>query len=320
MRSANKKIMLLAICGSLASCSALNKGQTVSEPAALNTTGSAILDDTSVLGDPYMIAGVVYTPQDSPTYDDVGFARIATTDKPELATANGGASNLSGAWAAHRTLPIPSYVEVTMLDSGRTILVRVNDRGPMSGEGIIELSPMAAKQLGIESQESTAVRVRRVNPPEQEKAVLRTGGMATERLETPESLLKVLRGKIANRQQSAAPDLKPELIDSGKSKIKAGENTEIAASKVPVKIKQTPEATSNPVNHLNDGYIVQLAAFADQKRAEAMAQKYGATVSLDRARHLYRVRMGPYAKRRDAETTLTSIKARGIAQAQILRN
>jgi rare lipoprotein A len=70
---------------------------------------------------------------------------------------------------------MPSYVEITALDTGRTILVRINDRGPMTNDRLIDLSEGAARQLGIVDKGTTGVRVRRVNPPENEKSALRAG-------------------------------------------------------------------------------------------------------------------------------------------------
>jgi rare lipoprotein A len=87
--------------------------------------------------------------------------------------------------AAHHTLPLPSYAEVTDLKTGRTILVRVERRGPGDSQHAIELSPGAAAQLGIAAGSNEGVRVRRVNPPEQDRALLRSGNPAPERMATP---------------------------------------------------------------------------------------------------------------------------------------
>ena len=110
--------------------------------------------------------------------------------------ANGEAFIPSAFTAAHKTLPLPSYVEVTALDTGRTILVRINDRGPFANDRLIDLSAGAARQLGITGQGVTGVRVRKVNPPEQERAALRSGRSVAERIATPESLLRVLNMKL----------------------------------------------------------------------------------------------------------------------------
>ena len=95
-------------------------------------------DYPMVLGKPFIVDGVTYTPADTLNYDVVGWA----------ATSNIG----SGISASHRTLPLPSYVEITALETGRTILVRLERRGPMTGDLLTELSPAAAEQLGIIGQ------------------------------------------------------------------------------------------------------------------------------------------------------------------------
>ena len=110
-------------------------------------------------------------------------------------TANGEIFEPAGISAAHKTLPLPSYVEVTALDSGRTILVRVNDRGPMVNDRLIDLSRGAAEQLGLNAGVA-AVRVRRTSPPAAERAQLRAGEPVRERIATPGSLLAILRTKI----------------------------------------------------------------------------------------------------------------------------
>src|SRR3546814_10196370 len=83
-------------------------------------------------------------------------------------TANGEKFRPDGITAAHKTLPLPSYVEVTSLQTGRTILVRVNDRGPFARGRIIDLSKGAAEQLGIRAAGTAPVRVRVVDPRSEE--------------------------------------------------------------------------------------------------------------------------------------------------------
>lgn len=149
-----------------------------------------------VVGDPFTIDKTVWTPTDQLNYDAVGAASV-------------GAASLVGVTGAHKTLPLPSYVEVTALDTGRTILVRLERRGPMVNDVLIELSPDAAAQLGIAPEGRTPVRVRRVNPPEQERAVLRQNARAPERMATPEGLLKVLRNKLADQEPLLPPPSTP---------------------------------------------------------------------------------------------------------------
>src|SRR3546814_14826735 len=76
---------------------------------------------------PYHIGGVTYTPVDAPDYDEVGYASWYGGAHKGKPTANGERFRPEGISAAHKTLPLPSYVEVTSLETGRTILVRINE-------------------------------------------------------------------------------------------------------------------------------------------------------------------------------------------------
>lgn len=138
-------------------------------------------DYPMVLGDSFVVAGVTYTPADTLNYDSVGYAQAAS------------GAGISG---EHRTLPLPSYVEVTSLESGRTILIRLTRRGPMTGSDLVSLSPDAWAQLGATPGARLPVRVRRVNPPEAERALLRSGAQAPVRMDTPPGLLAALRRKL----------------------------------------------------------------------------------------------------------------------------
>src|SRR3546814_4440918 len=107
-----------------------------------------------------MVAGTSSTPADIVDNDAVGYASRYGDGRAGKPTANGEDFDPAAISAAHKTLPLPSYVEVTALDTGRTILVRVNDRGPMANDRLIDLSPAAADQLGLKDG-VTGVRVRR---------------------------------------------------------------------------------------------------------------------------------------------------------------
>jgi rare lipoprotein A len=112
------------------------------------------------LGQPYVIGGRWYTPRDEPGYDQTGVASWYGDAFHGRKTANGEIYDMNRLSAAHPTLPLPSYVYVTNLDNGRTVLVRVNDRGPYVGNRIIDLSRSAAKALDTKGRGLGRVRVR----------------------------------------------------------------------------------------------------------------------------------------------------------------
>lgn len=127
------------------------------------------------IGQPYKVRGVTYTPAADSGYDMLGYATWYGNESGNQ-TANGERFRTDWITAAHKTLPLPSYVEVTSLDSGRRILVRVNDRGPFTDPTrILDLSKGAAELLGTRTKGKAAVRVRVVAPPEKDRKALRDG-------------------------------------------------------------------------------------------------------------------------------------------------
>jgi rare lipoprotein A len=194
-------------------------------PAPVNGPQS---DFPVVVGAPYQIDGVTFVPSDSMNFDSVGYAAVGQE----------GGNAIS---AAHHTLPLPSYAEVTDLKTGRTILVRVERRGPGDSNHAIELSPGAAAQLGITAGSNAGVRVRRVNPPEQERALLRSGNPAPERMATPKPLLDVLQRKLD-------PALAQRTLDAeDRDPLPARPMPQTAAKTPAAKAASAPTLVAKPV-------------------------------------------------------------------------
>ena len=112
------------------------------------------------IGAPYKISGRWYIPKEDPAYDQTGIASWYGSDFHGRATANGEIFDMAALTAAHPTLPLPSYAYVTHLDTGRTVLVRINDRGPYANDRVIDLSREVARVLGSKGQGLARVRVR----------------------------------------------------------------------------------------------------------------------------------------------------------------
>jgi rare lipoprotein A len=111
------------------------------------------------VGSPYVVGGQTYVPQDDPHYRAQGLASWYGDDFHGRYTANGEIFDADGISAAHPTLPLPSYVRVTNLDNGRSLIVRVNDRGPYVANRIIDVSRKAAHLLGFTNRGTAPVRV-----------------------------------------------------------------------------------------------------------------------------------------------------------------
>jgi rare lipoprotein A len=290
-------------------------------------TGPAA-DYPVIVGAPFVIGTTTWTPADQLNYDAVGLA--------------GTANDLSGIAAAHKTLPLPSYAEITALDTGRTILVRVVARGPQDNETLVALSPAAATQLGLPPGARAAVRVRRVNPPEVERAALRTGESAPMRMETPESLLKVLRRKLADQSPlmppPSVPPAMPMKLDGehttpapvqapspdtvpAKPFAKSGPKLPIAAkprpSSVPRAAAVLPATEAVASHRANGTHVVQVAAFSTRERAAKAAHDLGGVMTS--AGRFWRVRLGPFNGAKDAASALEKARSAGYRDARIQR-
>jgi len=115
------------------------------------------------IGNPYKVAGRWYYPKEEPGYDEVGLASWYGKDFHGKKTANGEYFNMNALTAAHKTLPLPTFVKVTNLANGRTIVLRVNDRGPFVNDRVLDVSRRGAQLLGFQKQGVTRVRIQAVD-------------------------------------------------------------------------------------------------------------------------------------------------------------
>jgi len=157
---------LLAGCLALANCSGGLSGKIdprygVMASARVVEPGETVPKGGGVyrVGAPYMVAGRTYVPQEDSHYTATGLASWYGDDFHGRYTANGEIFDMNAITAAHPTLPLPCYVRVTNLANQRSIVVRVNDRGPYAGDRVIDLSVRTAKLLGFYGAGVTKVKV-----------------------------------------------------------------------------------------------------------------------------------------------------------------
>ena len=150
------------LCALLANCSSgVDSRYGVSASPRVVSDGDPVPKGGGVyrVGAPYVVAGQTYYPEENPHYRAEGLASWYGEDFHGRQTANGEIFDLNGISAAHPTLPLPSYVRVTNLSNGRSLIVRVNDRGPYHSNRIIDLSAKAARLLGFSNAGTAWVRV-----------------------------------------------------------------------------------------------------------------------------------------------------------------
>ena len=173
-RVAPRLALVLMAGASLAACA--TPGARFSGPIGEPNPGSAHAPPPSAFLDPqtgkplrgsmkpYQVKGLWYYPHEQPDYDVVGLGSWYGEQFHNHQTSDGETFDMDSISAAHKTLPLPSLVEVTNLENGRKMIVRVNDRGPFVGDRIIDLSRAAAEQLGYREKGVTNVRVRYIGP------------------------------------------------------------------------------------------------------------------------------------------------------------
>lgn len=111
------------------------------------------------VGKPYVVAGRTYVPEENADYRAEGIASWYGDDFHGRLTANGEVFDMASLTAAHPTLPIPSYARVTNVKNGKSLIVRVNDRGPYHGNRLIDVSNKAAELLEFKGNGTARVRV-----------------------------------------------------------------------------------------------------------------------------------------------------------------
>jgi rare lipoprotein A len=154
------------------------------------------------VGKPYDIAGRRYVPQESYTLDETGIASWYGPGFHNKSTANGEEYDQYELTAAHRTLQLPSLVRVTNLENGKSVIVRVNDRGPFARGRIIDVSKRAADLLGFKNNGTARVRVQVLAEESRQLAHIARQGQSTKGYE-----LALNEGK--SWQKVAAPGLAP---------------------------------------------------------------------------------------------------------------
>ena len=293
-----------------------------SRPAGVSTTDPATkTQGTFKIGQPYQVNGTWYYPNPDLNYDETGIASWYGPDFHEKSTANGETFDQNALSAAHKTLPLPSIVQVTNLDNGRSIEVRVNDRGPYASNRIIDMSRRAAQLLGFEGQGTAKVEVKVLKTESiQAQSIARLNGSDQPPAEVPQA---------APRQTVVAEAL-PPLDGVRVAPPRPSQQpypTPVVAQTPPAPARlQEPELPNlvllYPVKPTH--IYVQAGAFSQGDNANRMKAKLAGlgAVSITGARvngiDVYRVRLGPLGTVDEADQLLPRAVSAGAIDAKIV--
>ena len=266
------------------------------------------------VGAPYQIGDTWYYPAEQPDYDETGIASWYGPTFYGRATANGERFDANALTAAHRTLPMPVNVRVTNLDNGRSLIVRVNDRGPFAKGRIIDLSERAATLLGYKNQGTARVRVTFVS-----RADLPNGSQPPSEL-TPEVASAV---QAAPTDRVISSDLDPVPGTQVAPPISSNDlpSSPIRTADVAVATQPTGIVTTVPVPAATRLYV-QAGAFSSYSNAARLQARLGAGLTISattlNGQKLYRLRLGPFDEVGEADRALARLSSLGSNDARIV--
>lgn len=274
------------------------------------------------IGSPYQIDGLWYYPAEDFNYDETGIASWYGEAFHGKDTANGELFDLNAVTAAHRTLPMPTIVEVTNLENGRQIQVRVNDRGPYARGRIIDLSRRSAQLLGFEQQGTAKVRVK-VLVPESIQAASLAGRNGTDQVASVDAPVASPRTSVAAEPLAPLPGVRNAPAPRPAASLPHPPPAPVPAVQVantaPVPSGQVSVVPVKPTQ-----IYIQAGAFSKPDNAWRLKSRLDplGPVKVSGVRSqgvdLYRVRLGPVPSVEDADKLLARVLDSGLAEARIV--
>jgi rare lipoprotein A len=222
---------------------------------------------------PYVALGRSYTPlTGDPQFRQRGLASWYGKQFHGSRTANGETYDMFAMTAAHPTLPIPSYVRVTNVRTGRSVIVRVNDRGPFKADRVIDLSYAAATKLGIVATGTGEVEVERITMTQIASGDWRRGDGARADTAVAAASMPQTAAGAATPAIAAAPVTTTEVPATMVTPVAA--DASAVAAGVPRELPTIPAAAPTP-----RVWSVQLGVFAQEGNAEALAGRASALLA-----------------------------------------
>jgi rare lipoprotein A len=273
---------LAGTCLTLANCASSDKfGSRIDPKYGVSASPRVVDFDEPVprgggvyrVGKPYVVAGRTYVPEENRQYRAEGLASWYGTDFHGRRTANGEIFDMTSISAAHPTMPLPSYARVTNLRNGKSVVVRVNDRGPYHGNRIIDLSHRTAKLLEFHGHGVARVRVEYVgraplegSDDRQLMATLRTGDPAP----APSAVRVASARTFVPDVPASRHALRGEVpLPEGRPYTLGGEEGGVAMSSARAELPRTVSTVSYEVASSPSVAARPVAAFTPEDRAGA---------------------------------------------------
>ena len=283
-------------------------------------------EGTFKVGNPYQIAGRTYVPKETYSHTETGVASWYGPNFHGKRTANGEIFDKHQLTAAHRTLQMPSLIRVTNLANGRSLVLRVNDRGPFSKNRVLDVSERAAELLDFKRKGTTKVKIQVLTQESEAIAEAAKRGEDTRGMEVAVNENRLMRSQTLVRTPQT-PTRKPVQI----AKVEP-----VPLTKPIEPISSAPVTKMEPVfepSHIaavtqpaaGPGIYVQAGAFGSETNATNFAKSlrgFGNAqvfpTTFDNGSALYRVRIGPVADQDSANVIVASLADAGKGNALIV--
>jgi rare lipoprotein A len=309
-------LLFCALATALAGCT---ESKVLVDQAKVITNPGPAKPTPYKIGKPYQVGGIWYYPKADYEYNETGIASWYGPGFDGKRTANGEIFDTNGLTAAHKTLPMPSMVRVTNLENGRSISVRVNDRGPCSPGRGIDLSRRGAQLLGFIEKGTARVRVEIMAEDSQilAAAASKQGG---DNLPPPP--------KAAPAGDVTASGLEPiagSKVSPGTNQAQAGATPTASAQQSGGQmVLPQPDGKVTQLAVKPTSIYIQAGAFLRQANANQLTgqlKKFGpvrvSPVNVGAQRY-YRVRVGPIASIQQADETLKRMISGGHPESRIV--
>lgn len=275
---------------------------------------------------PYTVMGLNFVPiGDSTPFSEEGIASWYGKKFHGRQTANGERYDMFAMTAAHPTLPLPSYAKVTRMDNKKSVIVRINDRGPFHASRIIDLSYAAAAKLDMIGPGHAKVKVEAITHDD-----IRAGRYQSE--PSP----AYAQADQAGPSESAAPSAQPDNAAGPSARVQSAyysaDHQEADPLGAFLSTQRDPGATHSAADSESasgpsrkDGYFLQFGAFSSSESAHQLAQRVRdnlpqglpQAVHISDQRSLYRVRLGPFNSRTEAVNAAMLVQQRTGQSAHI---
>ncbi|MCB1563569.1 MAG: septal ring lytic transglycosylase RlpA family protein [Alphaproteobacteria bacterium] len=286
-------------------------------------------EGTFKVGTPYKVEGKWYKPQETYSHTETGIASWYGSDFHGKKTANGEIFDMNELTAAHRTLQLPSLIRVTNLENGRSLIVRVNDRGPFKRGRVLDMSKKGAELLGFKNKGTAKVKIQLLSEESRAIAQAARRGQDTSGVEIAMNENRfdprLQTGRASSGAPSASQSAPPRQVPIQPVEIQPQISAPPSAE---VEVASVPGHTGSAGNFYPDPVVqqlpvsptsiyVQAASFGDRSNAQRLAmnlQPFGQAKvypAMVNGRQFYRVRFGPMGDVAQADALLERLAGGG---------